>query len=236
MHPSFQIVSGILIGDFMVAFFHWLEDTYLPWTDAPGWVGDIARDNEMHHFIPFGIVSGSTWKTANVTGPLSLILGAVVYILAPQWTRSHLPLVFTMMIVGAISNAVHKYIHERPCTRPRIITWLQDAGILISSQQHAEHHTIADKKYGVILNFTNSVYDTLHVWRILEAILPIEPARKRPISEYTALYDTNLTENMKKPCPQIISQKNLDNYMSTLHREYNTRNTIPASPESAGIK
>jgi hypothetical protein len=220
MHPSCQIALGILIGDFIVAFFHWLEDTYLPWTDAPGWLGDIARDNEMHHFIPFGIVSGSTWKTANVTGPISLAVGALIYATAPQWTRSHLPLVFAMMIVGVVSNAVHKYVHERPCTRPRIITWLQDIGVVISSRQHADHHTTADQKYGVVLGFSNYVYDTLGVWRALEAIIPVEPARKLAISEYTSLYDAWLKDNMKQLCPQILTTKELDEYMLTLAKSH----------------
>jgi len=49
MHPSFQIALGILIGDFMVAFFHWLEDTYLPWTGAPG-LSTVGRNlSKAHH-------------------------------------------------------------------------------------------------------------------------------------------------------------------------------------------
>ena len=61
---ALKVLAGLLAADFATAAVHWAEDTYLPHTRAPGLLGQIARDNDMHHFIPF---SSPTCCTASST-------------------------------------------------------------------------------------------------------------------------------------------------------------------------
>lgn len=211
-----QVVVGVLAADFLTAAAHWFEDTYLPHTEAPGLLGEIARDNDMHHFIPFSITVGSWWETCRVSAQLMAGLALAFWAMAPRLVARYRTFFVTCAVAMVSANLVHRFQHERECTRPAIVTALQRAGALCSSEQHAVHHENTDVRYGVLLGFTNAAYDSLGVWRALETMLAcvgVRPtARKPAVETYKALYDVWLAGNMTRECPEPLTPQHLAEY------------------------
>ena len=80
----------MLIGDFITAFFHWFEDTYLePNKIKNKFLHKIAIDNEMHHFIPRSILSFSYFETIKTTTFLSLIVLVLLNLLAKNFLKKY---------------------------------------------------------------------------------------------------------------------------------------------------
>ena len=219
-----RVVFGLLLADFLTAATHWAEDTYLPHTRAPGLLGTIARDNDMHHFIPFSITAGSWWDNVKVSAGLLAVVAVGMAVLAPRWTIRHRVVLGTTAAAMAVTNLLHRFQHERECARPRLITALQRAGVLESSDMHAVHHRRSDVRYSVLLGFTNAVYDTLGVWRGLEAALRVaglKPSKRKPgYGAYEALYDDWLRRNMARRCPRHLTPAQLDVYHARLEAAY----------------
>ncbi len=214
------VVTGVLLADFLTAAVHWFEDTYLPFTHAPGLLGEIARDNDMHHYIPYSITVGSWWQNCQVSVQLVAAVGLVLMSVAPKWVAANRTMLLTCAFAMSVTNLVHRFQHERDCSRPALVTALMASGLLVSRQQHRVHHRRADVKYGVLLGFTNAVYDGLGVWRRLEALLSAAgmspPVRKRGVGAYAALHDDWLLRAMKQKCPPKLSKEQLAAYADRL--------------------
>lgn len=215
-----HVLAGLLVADFLTAAAHWFEDTYLPYDPSPTLLGSISRDNEMHHFIPFSITTGRWWDNMRVSVGLLLAIGVPLAFLAPRWMARHKTFLITAAVAMGLTNLLHRFQHERACTRPAFITALQRAGLLVSRKQHTVHHRVPDQKYGVLLGFTNRVYDGLGVWRGLEALLHVlgfpPSARKHGVVAYEELYDPWLKANMARPCPERLTKRQMHRYEAVL--------------------
>jgi len=110
-----------------------------------------------------------------------------------------------MVIIGAMSNVFHRWQHERTCHRPRIVTTLQQAGVLVGREQHKEHHDDPGKRYGVILGFTNYIYDGLGVWDALRAVIPLTQYPKPGVNEYAHMVPKHVQDELKKECPRKLT-------------------------------
>ena len=216
MNESIQIASGVLLGDFLVAALHWFEDTYLPYTEDDGPLAEIARDNEMHHFLPYTITAMTPLENVSVTLPLTIAFLTFIYISFPKWFLAHLPFLLSLGTVAVLSNLIHRYTHERLCRRPLIIKKLQDFGILISTPEHADHHMYPHKNYGVVLGFTNQIYDTIGLWRGLEKIIPLKRYPKPGVDAYKTVYDEWTKENMGTDCPERLTSAHMKTYHGIL--------------------
>jgi len=216
MHPALQIFLGALLADFLAAFFHFYEDTYLPNTNDPGPMGEIARTNELHHALPFAMASIPRLSNITVTFPLSLLIATCIVLVAPMWARSHVYLILTMMIVGTLANLVHRWQHERDCTRPALVTALQNAGVLVSREQHKIHHDQPDRMYGVVFAAGNWVYDTFGVWTLLRTIIPLKQYPKPGVSEYTKYVPDSIKQELEKPCPRRLTEREVDSVRDQL--------------------
>lgn len=215
-----QVALGLLVADFITAAAHWFEDTYLPYDPSPTLLGAISRDNEMHHFIPFSITTGHWWDNMRLSMGLLVAVLVPLAFVAPRWMARHKAFLITASLAMGLTNLMHRFQHERECTRPSFITALQRIGFLVSREQHSVHHRVPDQKYGVLLGFTNRVYDGLGVWRVLEAVLAAlgfpPSARKHGVVAYEKMYDPWLVRNMARPCPQRISKERLARYTAVL--------------------
>jgi len=213
---------GILVADFVVAGFHWFEDTYLEYTARPGFIGDIARDNDMHHAVPFAITRETYFSNVRVTLILAIVVLGIWIAIMPTFARHHPAFFGAIFVVATMSNLLHRWQHERDCARPWIVTSLQRLGVLCSRDQHASHHEHPDEKYGAVLGFTNPVYDTLGIWRGLEMIVRaftgIEPHPKPIPKFYDSVHDNWLRVNGKKACPKRIPDARMDKYTARLRR------------------
>jgi hypothetical protein len=205
MNTALQIIVGFFLADFLSAFFHFFEDTYLPNTNSPGILGEIARDNELHHALPFAMASIPSLDNIRVTLPLSLAIALSILVIAPSWTRSHIYLILTMIVVGTLSNLIHRWQHERDCTRPKIVTLLQRAGILVSREQHKIHHEMPDRMYGVVSPVGNWFYDTFGIWDLFRLVIPLQKHDKPSVSEYTQFIPETVKRELDEPCPRRLS-------------------------------
>lgn len=222
-----SVLAGLVVADFLTATAHWFEDTYLPFTTTPGLLGEIARANDMHHYIPYSITVGSWWQNCEVSVLLLAVVGTVLVATAPKWVAANRVFLLTCALAMGVTNLVHRFQHERECRRPKVMTALMDSGLLVSREQHKVHHQQADVKYGVLLGFTNAVYDGLGVWRGLEAVLGAlgmpPPTRKRGVHAYASLHDAWLKRNMGRDCPAKMSEKRLAGYTDRLARAHRQR-------------
>ena len=231
MNAILQVGSGALLGDFLTAVFHWFEDVYLPYSSENGILGQISRDNEMHHFLPYTITASTPFENISVTLPFTIVFLTLIYIAFPKWSLTHMPFLGALGFITIFSNLVHRYVHERPCKQPVIIKILQDAGILISTSEHAQHHTHPDRNYGVVLGFTNSFYDGIGLWRRLEYLIPLQKYPKPGVDAYKPVYDSWTKTNMEKECPDNITPENMKRYedlLQIIHQNHSTNNTYPS--------
>lgn len=215
-----SVVAGVLVADFLTAAVHWFEDTYLPFDESPGLLGQIARANDMHHYIPYSITAGSWWENCEVSVLLLGVVALVLLALAPRWAAANRAFLLACAATMGVTNLVHRFQHERDCRRPAAISALMRSGLLVSREQHRVHHQDADVKYGVLLGFTNDIYDGLGVWRALEAALALvgvrRPARKKGVDAYAALHDDWLRRNMSRDCPAKLTKRRLARYNERL--------------------
>lgn len=225
-----QVVAGVLAADFVTAAGHWYEDTYLPYTATPGLLGDIARDNEMHHYVPFAMTAGSWWDNSRVTAALVAVSALPLLLLAPAWARAHVAFLIAFCLAATLAPLVHRFQHERDCTRPAAVTALMDAGLLCSRDQHKVHHQRPDRRYAVLLGFTNPVYDGLGVWRGLEALLPMRASRKPSVAAYDPLHDDWVRGVQAAECPEFMTPERRDAYGARLAAAH-AAGQLPAAPQ-----
>lgn len=206
MNILLQIVIGIFIADFMVAFFHWLEDALFDYCIPIPVVRLIAKENLLHHYFPRTIVTRSYCYSCIETIPITLILLALLYLAFPKVFTTHPYMIIAAAVVGITSNLLHKFAHMRDCECPRIILAMQKVGILVGHEHHAKHHKDPTCKYGVITPITNYICDGLAVWRIFESfvyfLIRIKPSHKMPYEDTIKLYGaTDTHANAKQECP-----------------------------------
>jgi len=221
---NWKVLAGVLVADFVTAAAHWIEDTYLPHSDAPGLLGEISRDNDIHHFIPYSVTVGSWWDTCRVTVQLLAGVAVVVLAVAPRWASRHRVFLGSFAAAAVAATMSHRFQHERDCTRPAPVTWLQRLGVLCSREQHAVHHRETTCRYSVLLSFTNFLYDAVGIWRFFEWVLSLvglrPSARKPGVQDYAALHDDWLVRNMARDCPEPLTRKRLDMYYRRLAKAH----------------
>lgn len=218
-----SVAAGILAADFLTAVVHWVEDTYLPYSTSDTMLGKIARDNEMHHFVPYAITVESWWSNVRVSLQLLAGVALALVVAAPKWASRHRVFLLVTAAIMGITNLAHRFQHERDCARPAVVTRLQRLGILCSREQHAVHHRDSNSNYGVLLGFTNPIYDGLGIWRFLEGVLRLiglSPVRKMGVEAYAALGDDWLRDNMARDCPEPLDRDRLQKYYRRLARAH----------------
>jgi hypothetical protein len=172
---AIDIVIALMVADFVGALIHWFEDTYTYNQPLPSVLGKIAKDNKVHHHHPHIIVSESYWQNSryNVIGSVIVcILAASAHQLMFTTTLPVRRLVLTGAAMSMV-NLVHRFSHEKDSERPAVITWLQ-SWLLVSSDEHSQHHSMEQRNtFSVFLKGTNSIYDSLGIWRIAEGIIAV---------------------------------------------------------------
>lgn len=182
-HIAADIVIALLIADITSAAFHWFEDAYLDYNIQIPVLKEIAKDNEMHHYRPRSIVMYSYLENVMYTIPMGLASALMFFGVDQCAGLVSRPLRLVLIgLFSGLTNLVHRFSHERTCERAPIITWLQ-AWIFVDRAEHRMHHVSEqDRKFGVFLKGANTIYDTLGIWRGLEAViagvLGIRPVHK----------------------------------------------------------
>lgn len=204
MHPILQIIIGFFITDFLVGFFHWFEDTYLPYCTNIPILSDIAKDNELHHYFPRSMIAYSYWDNIVITTPLAILIVGSVYMFNKRLVTNYPWLVGTFLIFAILSNIIHRFSHMRDCENHIIVRSLQRIGIFASHKHHSTHHKDSNTKYCVISEYTNMLLDTIGFWKGLEYSIylstGIVPNKKLAYESYKEIHN-HMHANAKLECP-----------------------------------
>jgi hypothetical protein len=219
-----QFIIGLLLGDFITAFFHWFGDNYLEPTKIKNrFLKKIAFDNEMHHYIPRTILSVSYFDNIKKSLSLSLIVLILLSFFFREFLNKNLILIFTCLSITSLSNLIHRFSHLRNEELNIFIKFLQNTGIFINHEEHKIHHNFNTKiKYSGINKYTNYLYDNLGIWKIFERIIyiifKIKPTTKRKVVDYSHLYDYKLKKYSKDKIPKILNKEELIYYRNKLKK------------------
>jgi Lipid desaturase domain len=197
-----DLVVAILLADFISAFFHWFEDAYYSYNQNVFFVSEIAKENELHHYRPRGITYNAYVENMIPTMVGSAgILAVLCMIIKAMGQPVHMDRLLMFFFFASLTNLVHRFQHEKDCERPALITFLQ-SWLLVSRDHHKQHHaTEHNDKFGVFLKGTNTIYDTLGVWRGFEWFFYVLFGEKPQFkSYYTSDYDNDAIITSETNC------------------------------------
>ena len=207
-----HLIIGFLLADFLTGIFHWFEDTYLDYCLSFPIFGDIAKDNEMHHYFPRSILAYSYLENIYITFAGTLAILILLYSFNKSILYKYKYIIGSFSFFSINSNFIHRLSHMRECENNVIIKSLQKYGLLCSHQHHKMHHTQIHEKYCVITEYSNFVLDNIHFWRgfeyIIYCITGIQPIRKKTPDNYES--QTYLHKNAKLQCPDTPTREDVE--------------------------
>ena len=220
-----HLIIGFLLADFAAGVFHWFEDSYLDYCLSFPILGDIAKDNEMHHYFPRSILAYSYLENTYTTFALVIILLIFLFCFNKPVLYKYKYLIGSFSFFAINSNFLHKLSHMRDCENNVIVKSLQKCGLLCSHEHHKTHHTLINEKYCVITEYNNFVLDNIHFWRgveyIIYCITGIQPVRKKSSNNYDS--QTHLHENAKLQCPDTPTRADVEYLKKKLEEEMNCK-------------
>jgi ubiquitin-conjugating enzyme E2 variant len=222
MNIFLQILIGFILADIVSGIFHWFEDTYFDYCIDIPILSEIARDNEMHHYFPRGMISYSYLEHMQVTIPIGIFSTLVLYITNKSFVLKYPYLVTTLVFFSVIANIIHRFSHMRECENNSVVVFLQKTGIFSSHSHHSLHHTEIDTKYCIISEYNNYLLDSIYFWRILEYIIylftNVKPNRKQSYEDYYMIQN-HMHKDAKLECPDKPTKKDME-YLKTKLRMY----------------
>ena len=217
----FHVVLGFILGDLLSTFVHWFEDSYIHYCTTNTFLNLVARENEMHHYMPFVCVSSTYWE--NIENSVIVILVFVIFLLV--FFFKHLSkymffwISFGMSLLLGILN--HRFCHERDCRKPLIIQYIHKSNIIVGSEMHRKHHINPNSNYSLTFCHTNYILNFFNVFPILEHIIfivsGIKPSRKKGYDDYEKTNFHDIVSNSSCPDKLCITDidilyNNLDNF------------------------
>lgn len=169
LQPLLASLLGYLLADLGSGVYHWGIDNY---GDASTPIfGSQIEAFQGHHKFPWTITRR---EFANNLHALARIITFTV--LPINLIDSHDP-VF-LGFVGSFSGCImfsqqfHAWAHGTKSKLPRLVLALQDAGVLVSRSEHAEHHRQPyNNNYCIVSGVWNQFLDRHRVFETLEMIL-----------------------------------------------------------------
>jgi ubiquitin-conjugating enzyme E2 variant len=162
--------AGLLVADLVSAVVHWFGDTYFQ-IDTPV-IGPIVGPFRLHHRDPeaFRRHSFSQRNRNNFLVALPL-LGAASWLTPRAITTGHALAGLTLAVAAVVlasATQIHAWAHDPDA--PRVVRWLQRAGVLLSSERHAQHHRGAhDGSYAIVNGWANGLVDRTQLFRRAES-------------------------------------------------------------------
>jgi len=229
MNNIIQIVLGFILADLIVGFFHWFEDSYLDYCIDFPILGQISKDNELHHYFPRSIIAYNYFEHVSVTIPIIVIIFSILYLINKNiFTYKYKYFFISFAFFCTVSNIIHRYSHMRQCETNIILQFLQYTGIFCSHEHHSSHHVNPTQKYCVISEYNNYILDNINFWRGMENMVyiltNIKPNRKQAYDSYSPIHN-HMHKNAKLVCPDKPTRedvemliKKLDDYKKCKNR------------------
>lgn len=164
-----EIFAAWLTADLAVGLVHWWEDRY----GDPAWpiLGRlVVEPNIRHHTHPRAFLAGNYWKR-NCSSIVPAVAVALAAAACGEWWLA------TVAAFASQGNEIHGWAHQR-CSR--FVRGLQMTGILLSPEQHADHHEQPfSVNYCTMTDLVNPVLERIRFWRGLEAVFAVVGIRPR---------------------------------------------------------
>jgi ubiquitin-conjugating enzyme E2 variant len=162
---------GLLMADFVSALAHWFGDTYFD-TDTPV-LGAIVGPFRLHHRDPEAFRRHDFFERNRNNCLVALPLLVLAWWILPGAGGQGSPVAGAALVVAAIvlasATQIHAWAHDDDV--PRLVRWLQCAGIFLSPEHHARHHLGPhDRAYGIVNGWTNAVLDRSRFFRHAETL------------------------------------------------------------------
>lgn len=187
-----QVLSGYLLGDFIMGFYHWIKDTYFgPFTPIIGKL--MIWNSRLHHIRPRYVIEFSDKElfldsakwTATWMIPLMYFMGIS-------------PFMISLFLVISLNDVIHKYAHMLDHERPLWATILQKIYIFQSHDEHHHHHVEPHTvNYCPITPFVNFILEPINFWRRLENMIEKYTGTKPRAIEYDFVEDPNYPAGIK---------------------------------------
>jgi len=180
----------VLLVDLVGGAVHWAEDTFGT-ENTPIFGTWLIKPNILHH-TPHGANAflNNHWLYSSwdlfTAAPIVLGVSAALGVLTWQ--------VWLFVLVGAMSQQVHRISHTPVSKLPKFVRLLQLTCIIQDGPHHWSHHG-NDKNTGycVVTPFLNPLLDRIKFWRGLERILvPFFGAPRRQDLRDESWYPVNL--------------------------------------------
>jgi ubiquitin-conjugating enzyme E2 variant len=181
----FAVPLGLVAGDFISGFVHWLADTY--GSERTPLVGtSFIKWFRLHHAYPKDICTHDFITTnGNTCIPAAPLVGFCLPLIWDEdasVTRVFVVLT-TVLMTGATvaTNQFHKWAHaDAP---PLLARWLQKARLILPPAHHARHHAAPFLAHYCITNgWLNPLLDRINFFKTLEGALR-KVGVKRNVSE-----------------------------------------------------
>jgi hypothetical protein len=136
------IFCGIIASDGISGFLHWFCDTFLEETTPVIGVQLIAPFRE-HHRDPLALTRHGFLELCGNSAAAFLSVLTPVWWFGPAEPQSQLGVfgylfVLTFSLILTATNQLHSWAHNS--APPRIVHWLQRAGLALSAKHHSPHH------------------------------------------------------------------------------------------------
>lgn len=161
-----QSLLIIMLADFIAGIVHWFEDAYVR-ENTPLIGSFIGKANVIHHHLPRYMTRNNWWQSS-----WDLLSFSTLVVVGAWWLDLLTWHVWLFAVISTNANQVHKWSHQTRNENGRIITFLQNIGVLQTPHHHAVHHTNPKNvRYCPITNLVNPILDGLRFWDGVEWIL-----------------------------------------------------------------
>jgi ubiquitin-conjugating enzyme E2 variant len=163
---------GYLVADLLSGVAHWAGDT-LGSETMPVFGRHVIHHFRYHHIDPKKLLRHDFIQTngnACITSVLTLTPILLCLSPKPGFTFYATAVVASTLVWLFGTNQFHKWAHADK--RPRVITWLQNFGIILSPKHHALHHAEPyDVNYCITHGHLNSLLTRTRFFRRLERMI-----------------------------------------------------------------
>jgi ubiquitin-conjugating enzyme E2 variant len=159
----------MLTTDFLSGCIHWAADTWGS-KDWPIVGNHLIGPFREHHVDPKAITQHNFVETngENCFIAIPFVIGGIVCL--NQGAENGSFYLASISLAGLATNQIHKWAHQEE--RPTLVTFLQNARIILSPRAHGVHHTPPfENDYCITTGWMNPILRHLRFFRILESFI-----------------------------------------------------------------
>jgi sterol desaturase/sphingolipid hydroxylase (fatty acid hydroxylase superfamily) len=169
---AISVIGGFVLADFLSGVAHWAGDTV--GDERTPFLGkNFVMPFRMHHVDPKDITRHDFIETNGNSSIASVPVMVGLWFITPREANWLHFLCITLAVAAFFvfcTNQFHKWAHaDAP---PRVVRWLQRAGIILSPEHHAIHHAAPhDKYYCITVGWMNPLLTRIKFFRACEAVM-----------------------------------------------------------------